>query len=144
MADGAEAFLAALATGLTTDAGLKTQLEALRGVTLSLPLPAYLISAPPDEPEPFLTFNVVSDDAWNVSEATGRELLVDVHAWTKGISATPCYGLNSRVRALCTDPAWTLTGANLIYCRPQRARLIPDEGDIYHGVVSVRALIEET
>lgn len=138
----AQAFLAALATALNTDAGLKALLESGRGASLTPPLPAYLIEAPPDEPFPYLTFNIATDDSWDTSDGFGGELTADIHAFTQGLSAAANYALRDRAAAIATDPAWALSAANLVYCRPSSRRMLKEGQNIYHGVVSVRALIE--
>lgn len=138
----AQAFLTGLAAAINADATLKTLLEAGRGVTLSAPLPVYLAVAPPDEPWPFLTFNIVADNAWDVSDGIGSEIIADVHIWTQAASPASNYALAARVEKILTDPAWALTAANLVFCRVQSRRCNADDGQSFHGTVTVRALVE--
>lgn len=138
----AEAFLAALSTALANDGALGALLASGRGVALSAPFPAYLEAAPPDEPYPYITFSIPSDNAWDVSEGFGAEALIDVHSWTRGTSPTANFALRSRIEAICRDPAWTLSGFNLVLCRPSARRMMGEDQQIFHGVVTLRVLIE--
>lgn len=141
MIDPTIAFLERLGAVLAADKGLGDLIASGRGAALSAPYPVYLDAAPPDEAFPYLTYSVATDNAWNDSDdQPGAELLIDVHVWTQGAGSAPNRYLQRRVREVCTDPAWDLTGLRLVYCRPERARTDPDEGG-FHGVVTLRALI---
>lgn len=140
MADAESAFLAGLSTALAADTQLGALLAAELGSALSAPFPAFLMEAPADQPEPYITFNLATERAWHDSDGPGAELDVDVHVWTRGTSATPNFGIRARIKTMCFDPAWQLAGADLVYCRPDGGRCDKD-GDGFHGVVTLRALV---
>lgn len=133
------ALFTALYNALAADAALKATIEAGRGVAYLASVPVYADRAPPDEVAPYLTFNDVSDDAWDTSETFGAEIVFDVHAWSE-TSRLEVETLIGRTRILLQDPAWTLSGFTLVYCRPLRAR-VDSDGEYFHGVCTARAIV---
>lgn len=146
MADAASAFLTALYGALGADTQLGALISAERvaqglGAAVSAaPFPAYLMEAPADEPEPFITYNIADERSWHDSDGPGAELIVDLHIWTRGTSPTPNFNIAARLKAMCFDPAWALSGASLVLCRTQGSHCDKD-GDGFHGVVTLRALV---
>lgn len=138
----AEAFFVALLAGLEGDTGaggLIPLLTASHGV-LPNPKPIWADSAPPNAAQPYVTFNEASDNSWDTSDTQGGELLVDVHVWSEKPSRQEAVDLMNRIEDLCFDPAWTVSGFTLVYCRPARARCEAD-GEGFHGVVTLSVII---
>ena len=138
-----EALLTAIYDALKADATLRTLIETYRGGPAPNPLPIYESAAPPDEPFPYLTFNEAADTDWDVSEAYGRELLIDLHAWTLTGSSLQARRLLRRCELLLRDQALTMADANLVHLRAASIRTAVEDGTIRHGTLTLRAIVEE-
>ena len=133
-------FQHGLRPGLEGDAPITALLTSQHGVTLPSPSPIWLDQAPPNSLYPLITFNEASDDSWDTSDTRGAELLIDVHVWTDAGPRANATDLLKAIETLCDDPAWTITGYTLVYCRPLRAKCDAD-GEGFHGVVTLRVII---
>lgn len=129
-----------LKPGLEGNATITSLLTAGHGGTLPSPSPIWADNAPPNSPNPLITFNEASDDSWDTSDTQGAELLVDVHVWTDQPSRSQATDLLEAIEQLCFDPAWTISGFTLVYCRPLRSRCEAD-GEGFHGTVTLRVIV---
>lgn len=138
-----EPFFAALLAALEGDTGaggVIPLLTAGHGGTLPTPKPIWADAAPPNSAQPLITFNEASDLSWDTSDTQGAEALVDVHVWTDKPSRAQAVDLMARIEDLCFDPAWTVSGFTLVYCRPERSRCEAD-GEGFHGMVTLKVII---
>lgn len=133
--------LTAVYDALRADAALEVLLEAGRGVALSPPLPVYRAAAPPDEPFPFLVFDLVSSTPWDSSDREGVELRFDVSAYSQR-SAAEAAGLMGRVHTILHDGALTITGATCVLIRRDGAATETD-GQIHRARETFRAIVRK-
>ena len=92
---------------------------------------------------PYLTLGQSSVRDWSTGTEAGDEHLLTLHVWSRATGRKQTHEIMGALKAALHDHTLILQGHRLIYLRHEfsDARRDP-EGDIYHGVVRLRAVTE--
>ena len=92
---------------------------------------------------PYLTLGQSSVRDWSTGTEAGDEHLLTLHVWSRAGGRKQTHEIMGALKAALHNRALTLQGHQLIDIRHEfsDARRDP-EGDIYHGIVRLRAVTE--
>ena len=139
-------FSTSILTGVFTALKASAPLAALLtapGRPVSSAPPIYPVQAPPDSPLPHVTFNEAGAVAFDTSDSFGREVTLDVHAWSSSSSPLEAYQILAEVEAALQDANLTMTTGDLVLIRLASVRCDVDADGTFHGVATFRALISQ-
>ena len=114
-----------------------TQLQALLGT-------ARIFDDVPQKTEfPYLTLGQSSVRDWSTGTDSGDEHVLTLHVWSRASGRRQTHEIMGAVKSALHDRSLALSGHRLINLRHEfsDARRDP-EGDIYHGIVRLRAFTE--
>ncbi len=92
---------------------------------------------------PYVTLGQSSVRDWSTSTERGDEHILTLHVWSRADGRKETHEIMGAIKSALHDRALSLSGHRLINLRHEfsDARRDP-EGDIYHGIVRLRAVTE--
>ena len=114
-----------------------SQINALLGA------PRIFDDVPQKSEFPYLTLGQSSVRDWSTGTERGDEHILTLHVWSRANGRKQTHEIMGALKSALHDRSLTLNGHRLINLRHEfsDARRDP-EGDIYHGIVRLRAVTE--
>lgn len=97
---------------------------------------------------PYITTDGTYYTDWSTDSFDGQEVSIDVHAWDQPASMAPTTrrvrDMMARIRAVLHRTSLSLSTSNLVLLTADNARgpILDPDGSTVHGIVTVRALIQ--
>ncbi len=98
---------------------------------------------PRGQPYPYVTFGQSSSRDWSTGTDHGLEMIVTLHVWSRAAGRDEATRIMDAMRTVLHDQPLALDNAHLVNLRHEFSEIRRDpEGDQFHGIVRLRAVVE--
>jgi hypothetical protein len=92
---------------------------------------------------PYVTIASTTDRDWSTGTDTGSEHVLTLHVWSKAAGRDQAETIAAELKQVLHDQPLTLDGHRLVNLRHELTDTRRDaDGELYHGVVRLRAVTE--
>ncbi|CAN5208763.1 DUF3168 domain-containing protein [soil metagenome] len=91
---------------------------------------------------PYITIAKIESKDWSTKDAKGAEHMVTLHVWSRHAGKAAAYGVLAEIDAALDGAGLTLADHHLVNLSTVFWTVTPEPGDLYRGLVRLRATTE--